>query len=461
MANPEHLKILEQGVEVWNHWRQKNPDIKPELRQVDLYGADFTGVDLRAADLTHADLRTAKLEAANLTGTVFYKSDLRSADLSTATLTHADLRETILFRACIVEADLRSAHLSGAILFNADLSRAKLIKSDLSKAKLFEATLCNADLTEAKLRKADMSYTNLRAAILTKADLRETDLTGADLSSADLRAADLRRVKLDGGDGKSAANVSEALLKDVRFTSKRNSDSSASFLDLATANGLDTADFGDPMFLPGYLAEAFEYAHHPNLDEKKRWPSFVEKAVQNIKPLRKLFQDLEQPPSELIQIVTVISVEIIKYLSKHPKALYIMEPRQFEEMIAEILASYGWEVVLTPTTKDGGYDLFAVSKDIAGVQTSWIIECKKYSPWNKVGVDIVRALYGIKSNLKVANALLATTSYFTKGAQDFKASRYDIELKDYEAILEWINQYRPNPDGSLYIKDNKLILPCD
>jgi len=140
--------------------------------------------------------------------------------------------------------------------------------------------------------------------------------------------------------------------------------------------------------------------------------------------------------------------------------MYQIRPRQFEELIAEILASYKWEVQLTPAIKDGGYDIFAISKDISsGVKTSWIIECKKYAPENKVGVDIVRALYGVKSDLKIANALLATTSYFTKGVKEFKESRYDIELKDYHDIIEWINQYRPNPNGRLYIKDKKLIVP--
>ena len=116
---------------------------------------------------------------------------------------------------------------------------------------------------------------------------------------------------------------------------------------------------------------------------------------------------------------------------------------------------------ITPEIKDGGYDVFGISKDVSGEKTSWIIECKKYKRENKVGVAIARALYGVKVELKVANAVLATTSHFTRGVRDFKASRYDFSLRDYEGVLEWINAYRPNPGGRLYLKDNRLIVPGD
>jgi len=36
MANEEHLKILKQGVEAWNKWREENPDIEPDLFELDL-----------------------------------------------------------------------------------------------------------------------------------------------------------------------------------------------------------------------------------------------------------------------------------------------------------------------------------------------------------------------------------------------------------------------------------------
>ena len=41
MANKEHLKILKQGVKVWNKWREENPKVRPDLVE-----ADFSGVDL-------------------------------------------------------------------------------------------------------------------------------------------------------------------------------------------------------------------------------------------------------------------------------------------------------------------------------------------------------------------------------------------------------------------------------
>jgi len=42
MANREHLEILKRGVKAWNEWREKNPDVKPDLRGADLKGRKET-----------------------------------------------------------------------------------------------------------------------------------------------------------------------------------------------------------------------------------------------------------------------------------------------------------------------------------------------------------------------------------------------------------------------------------
>jgi hypothetical protein len=42
MANPEHLNILKQGVEVWNQWRKENPGVEGDLTHADLTKANLT-----------------------------------------------------------------------------------------------------------------------------------------------------------------------------------------------------------------------------------------------------------------------------------------------------------------------------------------------------------------------------------------------------------------------------------
>jgi len=36
MANPEHVKILNQGVDAWNRWREEHREVKVDLSEADL-----------------------------------------------------------------------------------------------------------------------------------------------------------------------------------------------------------------------------------------------------------------------------------------------------------------------------------------------------------------------------------------------------------------------------------------
>ena len=67
MANQEHLTILEQGVEVWNQWRQEQQDVIPDLSGASLVKADLSRADLSRAKLSHADLSRAYLSGASVT----------------------------------------------------------------------------------------------------------------------------------------------------------------------------------------------------------------------------------------------------------------------------------------------------------------------------------------------------------------------------------------------------------
>jgi Pentapeptide repeats (8 copies) len=146
MADQEHLKIIRQGIDVWNDWREMNLKERADLSEADLLGANLSGADLRKADLrganlSHADLlgaflSEAFLSEANLTGAFLSGATLRGAHLFGAILREAHLRETDLSGAFLGGADLSEADLRGAYLSRPDLSRAHLIATDLRGATL-------------------------------------------------------------------------------------------------------------------------------------------------------------------------------------------------------------------------------------------------------------------------------------------------------------------------------------
>lgn len=112
--------------------------------------------------------------------------------------------------------------------------------------------------------------------------------------------------------------------------------------------------------------------------------------------------------------------ELVIVLQAEPALLADLEPRHFEEVTAEIFRDKGFEVELTKRTRDGGKDVIAFHKDQLGIRSKYIIECKYYSDTNKVGVDIVRALYGVKNSHSGGNlGIIVTTSTFTSGAREF------------------------------------------
>jgi hypothetical protein len=131
MANPEHLEILRQGVEVWNDWRAKEPSIIPNFREADLSWADLSGANLMTADLMTADLNFADLSGANL----------READLSGADLSWADLSGANLMTADLMTADLNFADLSGADLQGANLLGVGMVKTNLTDAVLTDCLI--------------------------------------------------------------------------------------------------------------------------------------------------------------------------------------------------------------------------------------------------------------------------------------------------------------------------------
>ncbi len=204
MANTEQLEVLKSGVEAWNRWREKNPDVKIDLRNADLEnaklkaanlgGANLSGANLSAANLERADLREANLSGGNLRKAYLYGARLRSANLE-----RADLGGANLMRANLWDVNLRGADLGGVDFWDADLQR----------ADLKGANLIGASFGDARLPQANLAGAYLKGVSFHGADLSHADLSGADLSNTVLINANFLRTKVDG------ANISNSKIYGV------------------------------------------------------------------------------------------------------------------------------------------------------------------------------------------------------------------------------------------------------
>jgi hypothetical protein len=142
----------------------------------------------------------------------------------------------------------------------------------------------------------------------------------------------------------------------------------------------------------------------------------------------------------LILVGAQISDLLLARFARHPEELTRISPRKFEELIAGLFEGFGYEVELTAQTRDGGYDIVAVRR--AETTTRSLIECKRNSAENKVGVGVVRQLRGVLASENATNGIVATTATFTRDAQRFiAANQWQIEGRTINGVVDWINRY--------------------
>lgn len=154
----EHLLILKSGVRHWNSWREKNPQIIPDLSLENLSGMQLQGV--------------------NFEGTILWVTDLSGANLCEANLFKAKCVMANFSNSCAVKARLDSTDFSKADLEGADFSGTGLSGSNFYGTNLKEINLKNADLRHAVFNNADLIRANFESAYLLGTIFGNTNLSG-------------------------------------------------------------------------------------------------------------------------------------------------------------------------------------------------------------------------------------------------------------------------------------------
>jgi restriction system protein len=140
-------------------------------------------------------------------------------------------------------------------------------------------------------------------------------------------------------------------------------------------------------------------------------------------------------------VIVSANEAMVEALKKHPKDIFRLSPRKYEELIAELLDDMGYEVSLTKATRDGGKDILASMKTECG-DFLCLVEAKRYRQERKIGVSLVRTLYGTLCDYQATSGMLVTTSTYSPDAQAFqKNHQYQLSLRDYTDVAGWIQQY--------------------
>ena len=126
--------------------------------------------------------------------------------------------------------------------------------------------------------------------------------------------------------------------------------------------------------------------------------------------------------------------------------LLSINPREFEEVIAELLATRGFKIELTKQTRDNGYDIMGIGYLGTDFPIKFLVECKRFRQ-DKVGVEIIRGFKDVIATENANKGIIVTTSYFTKDAiKKQKETPYLLDFRDKDSVLNWVNEYC-NPSG--------------
>jgi hypothetical protein len=140
-------------------------------------------------------------------------------------------------------------------------------------------------------------------------------------------------------------------------------------------------------------------------------------------------------------LIIAANQAIIARLRKQPTDVFKLTSRQYEELVAELLDDMGYEVELTPATRDGGKDILASIKTPTA-KLLCLVEAKRYRQDRKLGVGLVRSLYGTLHDYQANSAMLVTTSTYSKDAYALQQKhKFQVSLKDYADVAGWIQDY--------------------
>jgi len=230
-------------------------------------------------------------------------------------------------------------------------------------------------------------------------DFSRKPLSYANLSDSNLEGANFSHAELVG------CNFSNSMLKGVDFSYSSLKDAS---FESAILTGVDLSSAN---------------LNRITVDFAQDIPETLELSATKV-PKRTI--DL---PRELFSSETLGPAEV-----RH--VLHEASPWEFENIVAELFSQQGYQVELTPQTRDSGYDLLVSRDEPLRGKTILAVEVKKYRKGKIIGISPVRSLLSVVHNLEVEGGIIVATSAFSAGAKALASESSRISLIDENRLVE-------------------------
>lgn len=161
----------------------------------------------------------------------------------------------------------------------------------------------------------------------------------------------------------------------------------------------------------------------------------------------------DSDPSSVMHIaVKIFSSGMAERIARTPTVLEQLEWRDLERLIAEVFSGLGFDVELTPGSKDGGKDVIVSYVASNGEKKSFFVEIKHWRSGKRVGRQpVMEFLHVIASENKTGGILLATHG-FAKNAIEVitEIQRKSIGLGTNEKIVGLCRSYVKASEGIWY-----------
>lgn len=162
MAVAEHVEMFKKGPQAWNAWRDENPDVRPDLSDIDFekdvhtYEStydmpEFTGYNLSYMNLNRITARNSYFIRCFLAGSDLHFSDICFSFFQNCSFEGASLAVTKIGSAEFHECDFTNADLSYCSAEETNFSGSKFISTKLSNMSLVKTDFTDTVIDEARV----------------------------------------------------------------------------------------------------------------------------------------------------------------------------------------------------------------------------------------------------------------------------------------------------------------------